>query len=164
MAQANGQASANLVSGQAHGQISYGPKGAHLSTQGQANASVGATAQGQAFVGFDPKHGTVGAGANGSVFAGAQAGGTVTQTAGPASASATGQVEAGIGAQFQADVGMHNGKLGVKLDVGAALGIGANVGVNFNVDAGQAVHDVEHVGHDVKEGAKKAWHALTGWL
>lgn len=132
-----GHAGANLVNASGSVDTKFG-------THAEGNATVGANVNGQAGVTVDPTHGNVSAGAHADAFAGAQAGGSVSQHIGPADVGATGHVRAGIGANFDADVGMKDGKIQAKVDIGATLGIGGDIGFNVSVDPGAAIKDVGH--------------------
>ncbi len=138
-AQASGSASAYLVDARAG--LNIGP------AQGSAEASVGATVNGNAQVAFNPLKGDVGANAGVGAFAGAQANETGGLSVDGTTASETANVGAGVGFDAKLDVGVDKGKVDVNFDVGAYLGVGAGTDLSFSVN--------------VPKVADSTWHAIT---
>jgi hypothetical protein len=155
-AQASGSVSAYLVDAQA------GVHGGPASVSGEA--SVGANASGDTQLAFNPMKGDVGLNAGVSANAGAQANETGSVGIDGTDVSETAGVGVGVGIDGKLDVGMDNGDIGVKFDVGGYLGIGANVDVSFNVNVPKVVDDGLH---DLTEPPKlldEGWHDLTSIL
>ena len=80
--------------------------------------------------------------------------------AGPATATVGAEAFAGIGAEFEANVGLQDGKLSANFDVGAALGIGASVEFGVELDVGKAVDTVKDIGGGIANAAEKVF---GGW-
>jgi hypothetical protein len=137
------EARANLVSGEISRKSEYGIG----STARGLKGNVGVNAKVGGEVAFDPRKGQVAANVNGELFAGAKVGVEVEQTIGPLGAKGGLELSAGLGAELEADVGLKDGKLTAKFDVGATLAIGASVEVGFSVD-------VAMIGNGVVGGAK----------
>ncbi|WP_158623967.1 hypothetical protein [Corallococcus llansteffanensis] len=134
----------------------------------EGNVGAEATATGQ--VVLDPLHGQAAASVHGEAFAGARASAEVSQDIGPATVTAGAEAFAGIGVEFEANVGLKDGKLSANFDVGAALGIGASIEFGFSVDVGKVGDAVKNVGEGIKnvgEGIKNVGegikNALGGW-
>lgn len=144
------EASVNVVNAEAQVKTDYG----FGSTEAAAEANVGASVEAEAEVNIDPLKGTVSAEVGGEAFTGAKASGEISQTVGPVTASVGGEVMAGVGVEFEADVGLKDGKLSAKFDIGASLGIGASVEFGVEIDVGKAVETVKEVGETVVEGIK----------
>jgi hypothetical protein len=116
---------------------------AELKAKGEAY--VGATVEGKGAL----KAGKDGvrAGIGGSAFVGGKAEGSIAATPDIAGVKATiggkAAVSYGLGANFDLDVGFHNGKMVFKNEAGLTVGLGASYGVSFEVDlasaAGKAV-------------------------
>jgi hypothetical protein len=141
-ASASGSVGAYLVDTQA------GFQGGPLTASG--DASVGAGANANAQVAFNPLKGDVGVSGGGSAFAGAQANETGSLGAAGTSVSETAGVGAGIGVDAKADLGIKDGDISASFDVGGYLGVGGNVDVSFNVNVPKAADD--------------AWHAITSFI
>jgi hypothetical protein len=122
-------------------------------TQLDATARVGARAGANANVIVDPLNGTVALKVGAEAFVGARAGVSLSQTVGPVGVHAGVQAQVGIGANFNLDVGLRDGKFGFKLDVGAALGIGIRLQLGFDID-------FKSIGKTVVEWGKKGWEGL----
>jgi hypothetical protein len=141
-AQASGSACAYLVDAKA------GVHGGPLTASGEA--SVGAGANGNAQVAFNPMKEDVGVNGGVGAFAGAQANETGSVGADGTSVSETAGVGAGVGVDAKLDVGMNKGDIGVNFDLGGYLGVGANADVSFNVN--------------VPKVADNAWHDITSFF
>jgi hypothetical protein len=141
-ASASGSVGAYLVDTQA------GFQGGPLTASG--DASVGAGANANAQVAFNPLKGDVGVSGGGSAFAGAQANETGSLGVAGTSVSETAGVGAGIGIDGKADLGIKDGDISANFDVGGYLGVGGNVDVSFNVNVPKAADD--------------AWHAITSFI
>lgn len=120
----------NLLEAEGKAKLDYG----WGSTEATGHVNVGATAQAEGTVKFDPKHLDLAAEVDGEAFAGVQAGATLKQRIGPVAVEGRAAFSAGVGAQFGLDVGLQNGKLGFKMDIGAALGIGFDIQFGFSID------------------------------
>ena len=141
----------------------------------EGNVGAEATATGQ--VVLDPLHGQAAASVHGEAFAGARASAEVSQDIGPATVTAGAEAFAGIGVEFEANVGLKDNKLSANFDVGAALGIGASIEFGFSMDLGKVGDAVKNVTEGVKnlsEGVKNVGegiknvgegikNALGGW-
>lgn len=138
-AQASGNAGVYLVDAKA------GVKAGPLQAAGEA--SVGAAANANAQVAFNPLKGDVDASGGVGAFAGAQANETAGLSADGTSATETANVGAGLGVDAKFDVGVDKGKVDVSFDVGAYLGVGAGADVSFSVN--------------VPKLADSAWHDIT---
>lgn len=175
-----GAVQADLVGASASGQL-----GTTDSTvgalHGQAEAHVGARAEGGAGVVVNPSN--IGVRAGGEAFAGAEVRGTVGYDNRYGGVSVTGRAQAGAGAAAGVDVGYRNGVVGVQADLGAAVGIGGRVTVDVSVNVGAIAEDVgkaavnvadtvvdvaQNVGqavgnaaNNVKEGFSRAWSAIN---
>jgi len=112
----------------------------------KAETSVGAEADANAKVNFNPRSGDA------SVTVGAEAhiGGKIEAATGVegqyGKAEANAGVTYGLGIEAKADMGIEDGKIKAEVDLGATLGLGFDVGFDVEVDA--------------KETAKSA----TGWI
>jgi hypothetical protein len=140
-AQASGSVGAYVVDAKAG--VHDGP----LTASGEA--SVGAGANGNAQVAFNPLKGDAGVNGGFSAFAGAQANETGSVGVDGTGVSETAGVGAGVGVDAKLDVGMNNGDIGVKLDLGGYLGVGANVDISFNVDVPKVPKVVDDAWHDI---------------
>ncbi|HYV49208.1 MAG TPA: hypothetical protein VFA20_30320 [Myxococcaceae bacterium] len=125
----------NLLEAEGKAKLDYG----WGSTEATGHVNVGATAQAEGTVKFDPKHLDLAAEVDGEAFAGVQAGATLKQRIGPVAVEGRAAVSAGVGVQFGLDVGLQNGKLGFKMDIGAALGIGFDLSFGFSIDVKQII-------------------------
>ncbi|CAM4113253.1 hypothetical protein G4177_01215 [Corallococcus sp. ZKHCc1 1396] len=171
------EARADLVRGSVEGHADTALGRSEWGAEGNVGAEATATGQ----VVLDPLNGQAAASVHGEAFAGARASAEVTQEIGPATVTAGAEAFAGIGVEFEANVGLKDGKLSANFDVGAALGIGASIEFGFSVDVGKigegvsnAVQDignaVQNVGEGIKnvgEGIKNVGegikNALGGW-
>ncbi|CAM4524254.1 hypothetical protein [Corallococcus exiguus] len=148
---------ADLVRGSVEGHVDSAVGRTEWGAEGNVGAEATATGQ----VVLDPLHGQAAASVHGEAFAGARASAEVTQEIGPATVTAGAEAFAGIGVEFEANVGLKDGKLSANFDVGAALGIGASVEFGFSVDVGKvgdaakaAVEGVGNAVQNVGEGIK----------
>lgn len=157
------EANADLVRGSVEGHVES-PVGR---TTWAAEGNVGAEASVTGQVVVDPLHGDVAAQVGGEAFAGARASAEVTHEIGPASATVGAEAFVGIGVEFEANVGLQDGKLSASFDVGAALGIGASLEFGFEVDVGKVGETVQNVAEDIGEGLKNAAEGVkdffSGW-
>jgi hypothetical protein len=157
------EASVNVVNAEAQVKTDYGVG----NTEVAAKANVGASVEAEAEVNVDPLKGTVTAEVGGEAFTGAKASGEISQTVGPATATVGGEVMAGVGVEFEADVGLKDGKFSAKFDIGASLGIGASVEFGVEIDVAEAVETVKEVGETVVEGIKDVGEGIknffSGW-
>ncbi|MBN8229826.1 hypothetical protein JYK02_20135 [Corallococcus macrosporus] len=156
-AQGSVDARADLVRGSVEGHADSALGRSEWGAEGNVGAEATATGQ----VVLDPLHGQAAASVHGEAFAGARASAEVSQDIGPATVTAGAEAFAGIGVEFEANVGLKDGKLSANFDVGAALGIGASLEFGFSVDVGKigdtAKNVVEGVGNAVQnvgEGLK----------
>ncbi|WP_375770621.1 hypothetical protein NR798_06910 [Archangium gephyra] len=157
IASGSASAKADLVRGSVEGHVDS-PVG---KTSWQAEGNVGAEASVTGQVVVDPLHGDVAANVGGEAFAGARASGEVSQEIGPATATVGAEAFAGIGAEFEANVGLQDGKLSANFDVGAALGIGGSVEFGVELDVGKAVDTVKDIGGGIANAADKVFGG--GW-
>jgi hypothetical protein len=159
IAQGGASAQANLVRGSVEGHVDS-PVGR---TSWQAEGNVGAEASVTGQVVVDPLNGDVAAQVGGEAFAGARASGEVTQEVGPATATVGAEAFAGIGAEFEANVGLQDGKLSANFDVGAALGIGGSVEFGVELDVREAVDTVRNIGGGIANAAEGVKDFVTSW-
>ncbi len=144
------EANAAVYLAQAEFEAEYGPLSAG------ASAMVGAEATAGTEIAFDPMSGDVGVGVELEAFAGAraeaEAGVAISDNA---TVTGGGYVSYGVGAEFEADVGLEDGKFSADFDIGATLGVGAGFDVSFEVDivdtAGDVVGAVGDVGGAVAD-------------
>jgi hypothetical protein len=139
----------NLLEAQGSAKLDYG----WGSTEATGHVNVGATAQAEGTVKFDPKHLDLEAEVDGEAFAGVQAGATLKERIGPVAVEGRAAFSAGVGAQFGLDVGLQHGKLAFKMDVGAALGIGFDLSFGFSIDVKSII-----------QGAGKLLEAPAKWV
>ncbi|MBJ6764636.1 hypothetical protein JGU66_28030 [Myxococcaceae bacterium JPH2] len=160
------EAKADLVRGSVEGHVDS-PVGR---TTWGAQGNVGAEANVTGKVVVDPLHGDVAAQVGGEAFAGARASAEVSQEIGPATAHVGAEAFAGIGVEFEANVGLKDGKLSANFDVGAALGIGGSLEFGVDVDVSKVTDAVKNVGEGIKnvgEGIKNVGEGIKnlvhGW-
>ncbi len=135
--QAGGDLKGTLLDANASGAYTNGP----LAVQGSGDAMVGADLSGHLTAGIN------GVAAHGNVFAGAQVQGTVSADVAGIGVGATGGLQAGIGAQFDAQATWQNGHFLFNAKAGATLGVGATVGGNIDVDVPKLVNTAEQYGN-----------------
>ncbi len=117
----------------------YLAKASYEGTYGPANvsaeASVGANASGNAGVEFNPLKGDANVGVGAEAFVGGKA--ELEAGVGNDYAGVKGNagVSYGIGAEFNADVGIDDWKMNAEFDVGATLGLGVDLGFEIELDA-----------------------------
>ena len=138
---------AGLVRAGVDGQAEWGVAEA----KGKAEAYVGGKADIEAGIGKS------GANLQAEAFAGARA--TVEGSADVAGIGVTGGAEgwAGIGASANAQIGMVDGKFGVKLELGAAIGLGGKVSLGFQVDVPKLVDSVKGAADAVGNFISDLW-------
>ncbi len=159
IAQGSAEAKADLVRGSVEGHVDS-PVG-RTSWKGEGNVGAEASVQGQVVV--DPLHGDVAAQVGGDAFAGARASAEVTQEVGPAATTVGAEAFAGVGAEFEANVGLKDGKLAANFDVGAALGIGASVEFGVELDVSKVDDAVKSVGEGIKNVGEGIKDFVSGW-
>lgn len=93
----------------------------------------------------------VGLGAN--AFAGSRVSGRLGTEIGAVGVGTTGEAWSGLGAEADARVGMKNGKLKLKGELGAALGVGGKIGVDASIDFDPIARDVKKHGKNVGKAA-----------
>ncbi|HEY3610026.1 MAG TPA: hypothetical protein VGL06_21180, partial [Pseudonocardiaceae bacterium] len=98
--------------------------------------------------------------AHGNAFAGAQVQGTVSADVAGIGVGATGGLQAGIGAQFDAQLTRANGHIVGNLKAGATLGLGATVGGNIDIDVPKLVNTAEQYGTQAYNAAADVGTAL----
>jgi len=143
-------AKADLVRGSVEGHADSALGRSEWGAEGNVGAEASATGQ----VVLDPLHGQAAASVKGEAFAGARASAEVSQDIGPATVTAGAEAFAGVGVEFEANVGLKDGKLSANFDVGAALGIGASVEFGFSVDVGKVGDAAKNVAEGVGNAAK----------
>lgn len=130
---------------------------------GEAEAHIGARAEGGASVVVSPNN--VGVRAGGEAFVGAEVKGTVGYENRYVGASVTGRGQAGAGVAAGIDVGYRNGVVGFQADFGAAVGLGGRLTVDVNVNVGAIAEDagkaISNAADTVREGASRAWSAIN---
>ncbi|MFI9386002.1 hypothetical protein [Kutzneria sp. NPDC052558] len=84
-------------------------------------------------------------------FAGAKISGSAGVDVAGIGVGAKGELEAGIGAQFDGQATMENWHVKVNFKVGAALGVGASLGANIDVDLPKVYETASHYGHEAYE-------------
>jgi len=101
----------------------------------KAEASVGANASGNVGAEFNPLKGDANLGVGAEAHLGGKAeveGGIGNDYAG---VGGNAGVTYGIGAEFNADVGIDDWKMSAEFDVGATLGLGVDLGIDIELDA-----------------------------
>lgn len=159
IAEGSVNAKADLVRGSVEGHVDS-PVGR---TTWGAEGNVGAEASLNGQVVIDPLHGDVAANVGGEAFAGARASAEVSQEIGPATATVGAEAFAGVGVEFEANVGLQDGKLSANFDVGAALGIGGSIEFGVSVDVSKVTDTVKNVGEGIKNVGEGIKDALGGW-
>ena len=99
--------------------------------------------------------GSLGVRSNAEAFAGAEASAGITQRVGPVSVTPNVGVEAGIGANLDAELGYQGGHLRGNFGAGAAFGLGAKGGVSFDVDVAGAAKDLQKLGSGAVDGLER---------
>jgi hypothetical protein len=165
--QADGRAEAG-VSAEAKGNVKFG-KGP---VKGEVNGTVSAKAKVSVdgSVTIDPKKGTYHAKVGGEAFAGVKAKVDGSVNLGKhAKVGAHAEAQAGIGASFNAEAGIKNGRLKAKFSAGAALGIGGKAGFEVDINVKpvvDAAKKVKAAGQSVVNKAKEVGNGikkLFGW-
>jgi hypothetical protein len=151
-----GQASAKAYLAQASAEGKY--QAGLFEASGKAEGMVGADANVRGSIGVDGVH------VGGEAFAGAKAG-----VEGHASVAGVGvggdaEVWAGVGVEANLDVGMHNGKMVIGGDLGAALGVGAKLGVSVEIDPGKVTDAVSGAVDTVGDWGGDAVDAVGDWF
>ncbi|WP_372894374.1 hypothetical protein [Stieleria sp.] len=101
----------------------------------------------------------VGLGAN--AFAGSRVSGRLGTEVGTVGVGTTGEAWSGLGAEADARVGMKNGKLKLKGELGAALGVGGKIGVDASIDFNPIARDVSRHSRNVGKAASAVGRDLS---
>ena len=108
--------------GSVHG--SLGP--AELGAEGKV--FVGATGSGGLDIGKDGVH------AGGELFVGGKLEGSISGDVGGIGGEGRGELSYGLGAAYDADIGMKDGKITIGTDVGLTFGVGGKIGGDVTID------------------------------
>jgi hypothetical protein len=111
-----------------------------VTAQANGDAMFGADASGHLTAGL------TGVAAHANAFAGAQVTGTAGADVAGIGVGATGSLQAGIGAQLDAQAAYTNGHILLNAKAGVALGVGGGVGANIDVDVPKMVNSAEQYG------------------
>jgi hypothetical protein len=146
-------AQATVVDFTAHAEANFGP----LKANAQAEAFVGAKADAEGSISFDPLHGSLGISAKGSAFVGAKAGVSGQVKLGDY-VGVHGGVEgmAGVGIKAGISAGLSKGHLKFQFEFGFALGIGGKISFGFDVNFKKIGEAVKNFIKKPIEFAKKA--------
>jgi len=128
-----GNANAEVYLVKAEYEGSYGPGYV------KAEAFVGAEANVGGNIEFNPLKGDVNANFNAEAFVGGKLEGETGVRGEYGQANVNGSLNYGLGAEFDANVGMDDGVIKAKVDIGATLGIGGDIGFDVELDGGAAV-------------------------
>lgn len=134
--QAGGDLKATVADANAAGSYTAGP----VTAQANGDAMFGADASGHLTAGL------TGVAAHANAFAGAQVTGTAGADVAGIGVGATGSLQAGIGAQLDAQAAYTNGHILLNAKAGVALGVGGGVGANIDVDVPKMVNSAEQYG------------------
>jgi hypothetical protein len=143
-AQAGAEVAADVVGGSVEGQ--WGRAG---SLQG---ALVGDRAGANGGLDIDPRRGTATLGVGAEAFAGAEVSGSVAYQNRYAGVGVEARGQAGAGVAAHAELGLTQGRLRARADLGACLGLGGRVTVNVDVNVGAIYQDSK----DAVAGAARA--------
>lgn len=138
-------ASAHVVRGEAG--IEAGP------VNGGVEGSIGAQASAEANLEVDLSDGTLQVETGLDAFAGGEIGASAGVDVGVAGVEGGFEGKAGVGAEFEADVGFEDGEFNASFELGAALGLGGGFDVEVSVDVG-----------GMASGAVDAAGKVGGWL
>lgn len=156
---ASAEANAAVYLAQAEFDANYGPVSA------SGSAMVGAEASAGTELAFDPMSGDIGAGVDLEAFAGGRAQADVgVAISDNASVNGGGYVSYGVGAEFEADVGLEDGKFSADFDIGATLGVGAGFDVAFEVDVVETAGDVVNTVGDVGGAVSDVGESIGGGI
>ncbi len=156
------------VSAEAKGNVKFGKGPVRGEVNGSVSAKAKASVDGSLTI--DPKKGTYHARVGGEAFAGVKA--TVdgkVRLGKHATVGGHAEAQAGIGASFNAEAGIKNGRLKAKFSAGAALGIGGKVGfdVDINVkplvDAAKKAKSIVQGGINTVKNAANSVKKFFGW-
>lgn len=140
---ANAEASAEVYLANVEFEASYGPASVN------AEAYVGASAEIETSINFDPLNGDIAAQAGGEVFVGGKAEAEATVSISDnADIGVGGGVSYGIGAEFEAKAGFEDGTLDFEFDAGATLGLGVDLSFDVEVDVFETASDI---GNGIKD-------------
>lgn len=143
-AEVEGQVGAYLV----HAEYDKEIAGVDVAAEGY----IGAQAEGEAELKFNPIAGTAMASIGGSAFVGgridASANKEINVAGVKADVGARGSVSYGLGAKFDAEVGMDQGVIKADVDIGATLGLGGEIGFTVELDVQDAAENVVGMGKD----------------
>lgn len=143
------------VDGQLRGTLlDVGASGALTDGPATARGDVGAMVGGQLTGHFDA--GLHGVAAHVDAFVGGKVSAAAAVDVAGIGVGAKGELEAGIGAQFDGQATVDGGHVKVNFKIGAALGVGGSLGANIDVDVPKVIETTEHYGHSVIESVESS--------
>lgn len=166
-AAADVRATATLLHAQGHAKVGKGD----YNLEASGEAYVGAQAKAHGELTIDPAKGIYAAKIGGDAFVGARAGVEANANLGKfGSVGGRAEAWAGAGVAFNAELGIKNGRLKARLDIGAALGVGFKLGFNVDIDlkgikdtVKKVIEKPVEIVKDVAKGIGNALKKLKFW-
>jgi hypothetical protein len=112
-----------------------------------AEGYIGANAEGSAAMTFNPLTGEAGVNAELDFFAGGRVEAEISKDLGAVDIGAQGSLSYGIGATFEADIGITENVFRADVDIGATLGLGGEIGFTVELDLQEAGNDIVEFGN-----------------
>lgn len=140
IAKGNLEAEASLVN--AKGKVSLTKNGYGVDAEGQM--FIGARANLDGSLVWNPKKGEIAARVNGEAFSGVKVSGNAQVKMGDyGSAGVNGELQAGLGASFKAEAAYKGGRFKARVELGLCLGVGFKLGFNVDINVKKIVDTVK---------------------